>query len=209
MRSNPFRATWLFFLILIIGFLSFQEIFSQTSAPFNNATLPRHHTLDQRTIEVVFSLALTGNTNTGQWTVRIGGSAVGIVITGLSTTGVAPGVASISPVGTQVFVHFDASGFAGHGAGKPYLFPGEVLTVSYAGATLTTASNGNVVANFGPITSKNTYVPPGGAGATGSVDLRPISEGPLIGTDQCSPVNTNFYRWSAATHVVLLTKRKL
>ncbi|MBL7850666.1 MAG: hypothetical protein JNN04_07175, partial [Cyclobacteriaceae bacterium] len=79
---------------------------AQTATVVNNATDPRHETLNQRVVSVLFDNNLTGSTSVGQWVVRLNGSSAGITVNS----------AVIS--GNRVLVTFDASGAAGHGAGE-------------------------------------------------------------------------------------------
>lgn len=180
-----------FFLFSVLALFSFHGAFSQ-AVPINNPASPRHVTLDQQVVTPLFTLTLAGTTTVAQWTVLINGSSAGITVTGLSTISETAGfAASISPNNIFVAVKFDASGIPGHPA---YLLPGEVLTVQFnnTGNTLTTSGSGLAVASFGPLTSKNFYSPT----ATGAGDIQYQSQGIASSLDQCSPVNTNFYRWT-------------
>jgi hypothetical protein len=128
---NPyvFLASVSFFLSV----LSFSPVFSQTATVVVDANNPKHETLSQQRIDVLFSESISGTTDPSQWTVLINGSSTGISVTGVSNSS------------TTAFVTFDASGATGHGGTEKYVKPGEVLTVSYSGNTLTTLSTGNIV----------------------------------------------------------------
>lgn len=192
--------------------------FSQVAA--NTANFPRHETLDQRTVGVRFFFYLGGQTDVSQWSVMIdpdgAGPAVPIStpVTGVSSstneaTAVYAATATPNVVAPNLHfiigVRFDATGITpGHPA---YLLPGETITVSFTntGNTLTAFSwpgpglptpvttypTGTPVLNFS-YTSKNTYQP----AATGAGDILFQSEGIATALDQCSPVNTDYWRWT-------------
>lgn len=204
MSKIPIRLS---IIILALGILSLQKAYAQ--GPLNNATAPFHNTLDQRVIAVFFvggtapTGVLSGSVVATNFIVRIGG--VGVTVNGINPGIAAGGVGSSGPFTAAptvvniamasgfntIYVQFDASSLPSHPA---YLLPGEVLTVSYTntGNTLKVgggAANALSVANM---TSKNNHAP----SATGASDIIFSSEGVNSVLDQCSPVNTDFYRWT-------------
>jgi gliding motility-associated-like protein len=186
----------LVFICLIICGFSIQIAYAQIASPGNSGAIPLHETLDQRTITEFFTNPLAGSTSTGQWTVSINGSSVGIVVTGVSVNATGPFGPTANPTTNAIHVQFNASGAVGHSAATPYVLPGETLRIQFTntGNTLVAAGSSTPVVNFGPFISKNNYAPTCNT-ATGDVKSR--STGTATGLiDQCSPVNTDFFRWT-------------
>jgi len=186
--------------ILLSGFV--KEGLAQ--GPIIGATFPYHQSFDQRTIVVSMGGgALSGSTRASDFTVRVNGVAVPTTVagagvafgyfgqlnasSGYSTAANVP-IPAVLPVFNSIFVRFDASSIPGHPA---FLLPGETLTVRFnnAGSSLLA---GGVPANANnniDIVSKNTHNPV-------IADILFQSEGVQTSLDQCSPVNTNFWRWT-------------
>ncbi len=162
LRTNVFTAFMKHFgryrglalvLLVFTSFLATTTAFAQTATVVNSAAEPRHETLSQRVISVLFdngaggAITLTGSTVPAQWIVRINGSAVGIVVN------------SATIAGNRVNVQFDATGAAGHLAGESFVKPGETLSISFTntGNTLTTSGSGNPANSSGFVNSKNNF----------------------------------------------------
>jgi gliding motility-associated-like protein len=201
---NSYTSKLLFIsCISIFLFLGCKNAVSQ-AVPQNSSSIPRHVTLDQQTIGVLFNGGnLAGSSNVSQWSVSIDHDGAGplsseiALVTSLSTSENGTFSSSITfPVATifTIAVKFDASSITGHSGSISHLLPGETITVTFnnIGNSLTTVGSGLAVANFGPLSSKNQY----GPSATGVGDILYISEGIASVLDQCSPVNTNFFRWT-------------
>lgn len=182
MWRTAFRS--LVLTVLALGFVA-GEVMGQ-AVPFNSPVLPEHNHRDQRSMGVAFNQALSGSTNISHWIVRINGTIV--PTTGVSLTQVGGYGPSVSPTGPNIFIQFDANPVNV----VSYLLPGQTLTISFINSAplLTTAAGGAAVANFGPFTSKNTYVP----NCTQDIIFR--NSGPIALPDFCSPVNTDFFAWT-------------
>ena len=105
-----------------------------------SAADPRHETLNQRVISVLFDTNIASATTAG-WSVTINGTPV-------------PVNSVLVGGGPRVFVTFDATPIGG----VPFLRPGETLRVSYdAAAGNTFTSSGPEIISFANVQSKNNF----------------------------------------------------
>ncbi len=175
---------------LLIVFIVFSTRVAAQLLPTNTPNYPRHITLDQRTVAVFYPSFLTGSASASQYVVKVNG--VSVPVTGVSNAEAGVFAATAVPTSNLIAVKFDAT--TAHAAATTYLLPGETVTVSFTntGSTLIATTTSTAVGDFSDYTSKNTYTP----GSDGSGDIAYQSEGIASVLDQCSPVNTNYFRWT-------------
>ena len=165
------------FLLILSLFIFFSfSVLGQTASVVNDANDPRHESINQTEVSVLFDNNLTGSTAVAQWTVRI--------------NGVAMPVTGVSILGNRVVVTFNGTTAAGHTASEPFVKPGEVLTISFTntGNTLTTSGSGNPANSFGFITSKNNF-------GRSCGELVFFKQENYAAVDVCSPVVMNFTQY--------------
>jgi hypothetical protein len=191
------RSVFLFIQFLCLTCILLLASFSAfcQATPVNNVANPYHQSLDQQTITVNFNGGpLTGTTSISQWTVTINGVPVNVI--GVSNTEVGGYNTSITATAYVVNVKFDASGIAALPSHPAYILKGDVVTISFANSSNTLLTSGSLlpIADFGPFTSKNYFLP----GATGASDIIFSGQNLASGAnrDQCSPVNTSFQTWT-------------
>ncbi|HUM48473.1 MAG TPA: hypothetical protein PLD84_16190, partial [Chitinophagales bacterium] len=145
----------------------------------------RHETQSQQQCVVTFAAALSGTSAAAQWTMRIGGVAVGPAGTGI--TGVV-----VAPATGRVTITFNLNGLAGHGGAEPYVKPGEVLSFDFsnAGNTLKNAAGTLNATAFVNQQSLNNW--PGDCSDLGFFQQGNI---PLATVRFCSPVVMDFYQY--------------
>ncbi len=183
-----------FFIVFSALVFSSAKTFAQ-AAVNNNGFFPNHLTLDQRTIDANFyNGPLNGTSTSNQWTVIVAGNIIptaNITVSNAVNGSYSTSASFTSGTLGDVWVRFDASSIPGHPA---YLLPGESLTIQFTNIanSLTTNGSGLPALSSPILTSKNYHTPT----ATGSTDIQYQSEGIASSLDQCSPVNTNFYRWT-------------
>lgn len=197
MRKTPLGNVKHWFLSILFVSVLQAAAFGQ-AAPFNDTCVPRHHSLSQRVVGIFFNSNVIGTASSSQFAVRVNGTLV--TVTGVASNENA-GVfaASIVLPGTNVIaVQFDASNLLG-GTHPTYLLPGDVPTITFVNSAapnnVRTQGTNAVVANFGPLTSKNCFYP-GFESIAIDADVKFSSEGNPTAIDLCSPVNTDFYRWT-------------
>src|SRR5687767_10991408 len=135
---------------LSVSIIVFHVLFSlidfsaqaQIATAQNTANDPRHETLNQRVVSVLFDNSIQSGSLTG-WSVTVNGVAVTLN--------------SFTILGTRVNIQFDAS--ASHVGGEDYILPGDVVLVSYnaavAGSNTLTAGSGLEINSFTNHQSKN------------------------------------------------------
>lgn len=136
---------------------------------------PRHETLSQRVISVLFDTNIASATTAG-WSVTVNGVAVT--------------VNSVAVAGNRVNVTFDATPFGG----VAFLRPGEILRVSYDAATGNTLTTlGPEINSFANVQSKNNFAnlgfPPAAPICSEMVFFNLTDYGT---PDVCAPVVMNF-----------------
>jgi hypothetical protein len=161
--------------ILLFFFILTKTTFGQNIV--SNTADPRHETLNQRVISVLFDTNIASATTAG-WSVTV--NLVAVTVNSVVASGTA-----------RVIVTFDASPVH---AGEPYLKPGEILRVSYSQATGNTlTTSGPEINNFTNIQSKNNFAnltfPPASAICTELVFFNVTDYGT---PDVCAPVVMNF-----------------
>ncbi|HRJ30021.1 MAG TPA: gliding motility-associated C-terminal domain-containing protein [Cyclobacteriaceae bacterium] len=169
--SSVLSVVFVFFLLLIS-----QSVFSQAGNAQNTANDPRHETLDQRTVSVLFDQNILSATTAG-WSVTVNGIAVT--------------VNSVTVLGNRINVRFDAT--PAHAA-APFILPGDVVRVSYSqatGNTLTATAGNPEINSFTNFQSKNNWV------FSCSSDLIFFQQGliPAASRDICAPVVMNFTQY--------------
>lgn len=175
-----------FFKLGLIGFTFIITLSNSNSLFGQNITIdandPRHETLNQRVISVLFDTNIQAIPlpPVNGWSVTVNGiPAIGITVNS---------VINIGATG-RVQIGFDAS--PAH-AGEAYVKPGDVVRVSYNAASVgsnTVTSSAVEINTFANVLSKNNYTPD-------CSEVNFISSGLLSAEDRCSPVNTNFFRWT-------------
>lgn len=170
MRMRIYLLTT-FFLALI------SNTFGQAGNALNTANDPRHETLSQRVVSVLFDQNILSATIAG-WSVTINGTPVTIN--------------AVSALGNRVNVTFDATVVNG----RPFVVPGNIVRVSYdasaPGSNTLTATPGNPEINsFTNFQSKNNWI------FSCSQDLTFFQQGliPAASRDICAPVVMNFHQW--------------
>jgi hypothetical protein len=176
MNKSLLPAAYKIAFLSVILFLALKPQSLSSQNIVNNTADPRHETLSQRVISVLFDTNIASATTAG-WTVRVGATVVTIN--------------SVTVAGNRVNVTFDAS--PAH-AGESYLKPGEALTISYSQATGNTlTTSGPEINSFTNIASKNNYAnpsfPPAAAACSELVFFNLTDYG---ATDICAPVVMNF-----------------
>jgi hypothetical protein len=161
--------------ILLFFFILTKTTFGQNIV--SNTADPRHETLNQRVISVLFDTNIASATTAG-WSVTV--NLVAVTVNSVVASGTA-----------RVIVTFDASPVH---AGEPYLKPGEILRVSYSQATGNTlTTSGPEINNFTNIQSKNNYAnltfPPASAICAEMIFFNLGDYGQV---DKCAPVIMNF-----------------
>ncbi|PZR31822.1 MAG: hypothetical protein DI538_20425, partial [Azospira oryzae] len=166
--------------VLSFSFLFISNwLFGQASV-VNNGNFPRHETLDQHTIEVRFTQAITGTATATDWTVRINGTPV--------TINSATRINSF-----DVAIVFQASDV---NPGQNFLLPGQTLSVRFinsSGSITTLAGGAPANSSGGFITSVNKVV-------ADCSDIAFLQQGlitlPVAKTpDICSPVVEDFTQY--------------
>ncbi len=176
---TPRLATSLRTLLFIsLIFISYQELFGQAGNAINNANDPRHETLNQRVVSVLFDQNIQASPlpSLNGWSITVNG--ISVILN------------SINVIGNRVNITFDAS--PAHGA-YPFVIPGDVVRVSYNAAapgsnTLTATSGNPEINSFSNYQSKNNY-----AFTCGELEF--FQQGNFTSPDICSPVVMNFRQY--------------
>ncbi len=167
----------------VVGWLwvAHSFVYSQPGNAQNTANDPRHETLSQRVVSVLFdqNIQALPLPPLNGWSVTVNGIPVTLN--------------SLAVLGNRVLITFDAS--PAH-AGQPFIIPGDVLRVSYdaaaAGSNTLTATAGTPEINsFANFQSKNNWV------FSCASDLVFFQQGliPAASRDICAPVVMNFHQW--------------
>jgi gliding motility-associated-like protein len=161
-----------FVVFLLLSFLPSQKAVAQAGNAVINATDPRHETLSQRLVSVLFDQNILSATTAG-WTVTV--NTIPVTIN------------SVSVLANRVNITFDAT--PAHAA-QNFLIPGDVVRVSYDAAaalsnTLTATAGNPEVNSFGLSLSKNNFI-------GNCSDFAFFQIGDYSTPDICSPVNNNF-----------------
>jgi len=109
-----------------------------------------HQTLTQTQILINFTaggaplatgLAVTGTVaqQNALWTVRIDPDGAGPLVP------IVVPVTSVVPLGLNLQVTFNATGMPTHGAGRPFIMPGETMTVQYGGWSRSRSNPGSSI----------------------------------------------------------------
>ncbi|MEQ1587238.1 MAG: PKD-like domain-containing protein, partial [Cyclobacteriaceae bacterium] len=159
-----------FICFFLLSFIPIQKAIAQAGNAVINATDPRHETLTQRQVSVLFDQNILSATIPG-WTVTV--NAISVTIN------------SVTVLGNRVNINFDAT--PAHAA-QNFLIPGDVVRVSYsqaAGNTLTATAGNPEVNSFALSLSKNRWI-------GNCTDFAFFQIGDYAAPDICSPVINNF-----------------
>jgi hypothetical protein len=164
------HTLYLSFFLSVLLLTATQNVFGQAGNAQITANDPRHETLNQREVSVLFDQTILSATTAG-WAVTV--NAIPVTVN------------SVLVVGNRVNITFDAT--PAHAA-QNFLIPGDVLRVSYdqaTGNTLTATAGNPEVNSFGLSISKNRWI-------GNCTDLAFFQIGDYAAPDICSPVNNNF-----------------
>ena len=188
--------------VFALGFVV-GEVMGQ--GPTINVNLPSYTTIDQQTILLYFGgAALSGSTNSANFTVKINTIAVAGASTGIAagSNSIVPFVyttgAYVIPGGAPntIWIRFDATNITpGHPA---FMLPTDVLTIRYTnpGNTLLVGGVPATLSTGIDIPVKNNYVPVNTPGALPN-DISFSGENFVPGqNDICAPVDTQFWTWT-------------
>ncbi len=172
MNKSPSLTLYkvVFFFSLLVSLIPTQNAIAQAGNAVINATDPRHETLTQRQVSVLFDQNIFSASIPG-WTVTV--NTIPVTIT------------SVNSLGNRVNIDFDAT--PAHAA-QNFLIPGDVVRVSYdqaAGNTLTATPGNPEVNSFALSQSKNRWV-------GNCTDVAFLQIGDYAAPDICSPVSNTF-----------------